>query len=93
MTWEDIIEKNIKDRMGARLSTANNTPKTKEIRIKLKTLRKELIDAIDAASNNTQLELFESVLPQLEQIIRTIKTQTSKQIDQSTAEIRSRQTR
>ena len=56
------------------MSTYGNTPKTQTIRKKLKELRKELIDAIDAAGNNTMMEEFESVLPKIKDVIISLKS-------------------
>jgi len=79
MTWEDTLNKNLKDRLGARLSTYDNSPKTKEVRKKLKQLRKEVIDAIDRAGNNTMMEEFEQELPKIREVINSLNSANRRQ--------------
>jgi len=88
MTWEEHIKKDFRDRMGARLSTYNNSPKTIEIRKKLKELRKQMLDAFDSAGNNTDLEEYEQMLPKITALIGEMKTTNTRQLNASSSKLR-----
>jgi hypothetical protein len=87
MNWKDEIKKDFKDRMGGRMSRYGNTPKTQEIRKKLKQLRKEMLDAFDATSNNTSLEEFEPVLPKITSLIQEMRRVDGMQQTATTANV------
>ena len=91
MSWKGQIKKNLRDRMGARLSTYDNTPKTQEIRQKLKELRKRMLDMFDSASNNSDLELFEEMLPKIKSLIDEMEIVNMRQRNETTRRVRSAQ--
>ena len=74
MSWKEIVKedlnKGIGDKMGAIMSSGqhNASPKTKEIRAGIKVARKELANAIDKATNNTNLEEFQQALDEMKEL-------------------------